>query len=126
MATYKKPPATIEALLEPLPKEIQTISSNVRKSIKEILPEAQEKISGGNKMAMALYSIDKPDFVICGFQPTSKMCKVFFHEWKALLENGYKLEGSGKNARHIKLRKLSDCDPEVLKEMVIIVRNELI
>ncbi len=126
MTLYKKPPATIEALLEPLPEEIQTISSTVRKSIIEILPGAQEKISGGNKMAMALYSIDNPNFVICGFQPTSTMCKVFFHGWKALIENGYKIEGSGKNARHIKLRMQSDCDPEVIKKMVIIVRNELI
>jgi hypothetical protein len=125
MAVYKEPPATFDELIQPLPKEIQNITSRLRHSIIDTLPEADENISGGVKMGMALYSIGNPNNVICGFQPTESMCKLFFHEWETLRDQGFKLEGSGKNARHIKLRTESDYQSEVIQEMLNIVKNEL-
>lgn len=75
-------------------------------------------------MGMALYSIGDPQNVLCGIQPTTDLCKVFFHEWKELKQNGYKLEGSGKNARHIKINTLTDEFSETLPQMLLIVKKE--
>ena len=69
-------------------------------------------------MRMALYSIDGPNNVVCGFQPTQDMCKLFFHGWKQLKEAGYRLEGSGKHARHIKIRSIQEVQPEEIADMI--------
>lgn len=124
MATYIQPPTTFKELTKPLPEEIQNIASHLQKVIMDTLPDVDENVSGGKKMGMALYSFDNPNNVICGFQPTQSMCKLFFHGWKELNKQGFKLEGSGKNARHIKLRKESELQPEVIEEMLLIVKNK--
>ena len=72
---------------------------------------------------MVLYSINGPNNVICGIQPTDKMCKLFFHGWKQLVESGYRLEGSGKSARHIKLRSPQELDSKEVARMIQIARN---
>lgn len=126
MTTYKQPPTTFKELIEPLPEEIQIISWRLQKIIVEILPEVAENVSGGKKMAMALYSFDNPNNVICGIQPTETMCKLFFHGWEELKKKGFEIEGSGKNARHIKLRTESDLHPEIIEKMLVIVKNQLL
>lgn len=126
MTTYKQPPTTFEELIAPLPEEIQNISLHLKKRIKDTLPEVDENVSGGKKMAMALYSFDNPNNVICGIQPTETMCKLFFHGWKELEKKGFEIEGSGKSARHIKVRSESDLQPEIIEEMLVIVKNELL
>lgn len=121
---YKQPPATFEELIKPLPDEIKIITSRLQKSILDTLPGVDENISGGKKMGMALYSFGNPNNVICGIQPTETMCKLFFHGWKELKKRGFELEGSGKNARHLKLRTESELQPEIIEEMLVIVKNE--
>lgn len=123
MAAYKHTPTTFEELLKPLPEEIQKVTRLLRKNIREILPEADENVSGGAKMGMALYSFRNPNNVLCGFQPTESMCKLFFHGWEELKRRGFELEGSGKNARHIKLRTVSDYNPDEITEMLSIVKK---
>jgi hypothetical protein len=91
--------------------------------VENILPEVDENVSGGKKMGMALYSFKNPNNVICGIQPTETMCKLYFHGWKALKKKGYELEGSGKNVRHIKLRSEADLNPEIVEEMLVIVKK---
>jgi hypothetical protein len=122
---YKKTPESFEELLAPLPDEIQKLATLIRDCISEVLPEADENFYGGEKMGMTLYSMDNPNSVFCGIQPTESMCKLFFHGWQELKRKGYNLEGSGKNARHIKLRSLSDYDSDTLLEMLKIVKEEL-
>ena len=123
MPKYEHPPASFGELIDPLPKEIQIIATRLRKVIKVTLPEADEAISGGSKMGMALYSLNNPNNVVCGFQPTESMCKLFFHSWEELANRGYKLEGSGKNARHLKLRTGSDFHQNTIEEMLLIVKE---
>lgn len=125
MTTYKQPPTTFDELTEPLPQEVQNIAYRLRKSIRKTLPEVDENVSGGKKMGMALYSFESTNNVICGIQPTEKMCKLYFHGWKQLIKQGFEVEGSGKNARHIKFRSESDCRAEVIEEMLLVVKNEL-
>lgn len=116
---------TFEELLAPLPDEVQKLATLIRECISDELPEADENVYGRQKMGMTLYSIDNPNSVICGIQPTETMCKLFFHGWQEFKRRGYKLEGSGKNARRIKLRTLSDFDSKTIREMLNVVKVEL-
>jgi len=125
MTPYKQTPTTFDELTDPLPQEIQHIAFRLRKSIEKVLPEVDENVSGGKKMGMALYSFKNPNNVICGIQPTETMCKLYFHGWKELKKKGFELEGSGKNARHIKLRSESALNPKIIEEMLVVVKNVL-
>lgn len=125
MTTYKQSPTTFKELIEPLPRDIQKVALCLQKTIKDTLPEVSENVSGGKKMGMALYSFENANNVICGIQPTEKMCKLYFHGWKELAKKGFEVEGSGKNARHIKLGSESDFNPKKIEEMLVVVKNEL-
>ena len=85
MANYPQSgPTTFSDLVEPLPKDMRDVATRFRAIVKAALPSADEAVSGGAKMGMALYSIGGANNVICGIQPTETMCKVFFHGWENL------------------------------------------
>jgi len=110
MDLYKSAPKTFSALFEPFSKEVKHLGEVVRKQIMTSLPDAAENVYGGKKVGNALYSLNGSNNVICGVQPQGSMVRVFFHNWKLLEEAGYRLEGSGKNARHIKIENESDLE----------------
>ncbi|MFW6084612.1 MAG: DUF1801 domain-containing protein [Gemmatimonadota bacterium] len=111
-------PESFEELLAPLPEEVREVATRLRAVIGRALPDADEAVSGGAKMGMALYSLDGPNDVVCGIQPTGATCKLFFHGWRELKEAGYRLEGSGKHARHVKIPSVRELDPERIADMI--------
>lgn len=118
-------PTSFGDLLEPLPKDVRDVATRLRVIVETALPDADEAVSGGAKMGMALYSIDGANNVICGIQPTENVCKLFFHGWEQLEEAGYRLEGSGKYARHVKIRSVQDLEPERVADMVKIAAEHV-
>lgn len=116
-------PTNFTELLEPVPESIHKVAKRLREIIKTTLPDANETFHGGAKMGMVLYNIGGPNNVICGFQPTISMCKLFFHGWKQLEESGYRLEGSGKNVRHIKIRVPQELEPDEIAKMIQIAQS---
>lgn len=117
--------ATFNDMLKPLPEPIRSAALELRRIIRVAIPDADEGIYGGPKIGMALYSIAGPNNVICGIQPTGTNCKLFFHGWEALVANGYKLEGSGKHARHVKLCSPSDIDAAEVTRMLAVARTAI-
>ena len=118
----KNGPATFEDVVRPLPASIRDAACAIREAIQASLPDADERIYGGAKIGMALYSINGENNVVCGIQPTATSCKVFFHAWESLVGQGFRLEGSGKNARHIKLRDASELQRLDLARMISMAR----
>lgn len=117
-------PTSFSGLLAPLPKDIREVATRLRSIVKTVIPEADEAVSGGAKMGMALYSIEGANNVICGIQPTEDMCKLYFHGWEHLKTAGYRLEGSGKNARHIKIRSSKELEPAAITAMINIAAGD--
>jgi hypothetical protein len=111
-------PTSFDELLEPIPEGICDIAIRFRTLVKDAIPDVDEAVSGGAKMGMALYSIGGANNAVCGLQPTENMCRLFFHGWKRLEEAGYRLEGSGKHARHIKIRALEELDAKQVADMI--------
>ncbi len=119
MVKYSKGgPTNFEDLLAPLPQDIREVATQLRAIIQEAAPNADEAVSGGEKIGMALYSVNGPNNVFCGMQPTEDMCRLFFHSWQQLKNAGYRLDGSGKHARHIKIRSSQNLEPEVYAGML--------
>lgn len=117
-------PANFKELVEPLPKRIVSVATRLRDIIETTLPDAEESFHGGAKMGMALYSIDGSNNVVCGFQPTEDLCKLFFHNWSKLKESGYRLDGTGKNARHIKIKSIQEIKRDEIAEMIRIAQGK--
>lgn len=119
MALYPETgPTTFDALVAPLPDDVRAAATRLRAIVRRTVPDADEAVSGGAKIAMALYSRGGPANVICGIQPTASGCKLFFHGWEQLAKAGHKLQGSGKHARHVRIASPSDIDDERIAEMV--------
>lgn len=103
MTTYREPPTTFEQLVAPFPSEVQEAAAALRTMVLGRYPDAHEHVSGGLKFATALYSFGRPTNVACGLQPTASHCKFFLHHVGPGDVANLKLEGTGKNARHVKV-----------------------
>lgn len=118
-------PRSFNDIIAPLPSAICGVALKLREAIQASLPDSDEAICGGGKIGMALYSIGGPNNVVCGIQPTPSDCKLFFHGWRSLVEHGFVLEGSGKHARHIKVRHVEELAHFDVQKMVAIARSAL-
>lgn len=114
MPTYKQPPTTFEELIAPFPARVRESATTLRTLILEAMPEAQESVSGGQSFGTALYSLVTPTNVACGLQPASSHCKLYLHHLQPDDAAGLKLEGSGKNVRHVKVHS-----PEAAQQVEI-------
>lgn len=103
MTTYEKPPASFVQLIAPFPEPVRESAATLRALILKELPDAHERVSGGLKFATALYSVGQSTNVACGLQPTATHCKLYLHHVRPGDVVNLKLEGSGKNARHVKV-----------------------
>lgn len=119
-------PTNFDDLLGPLPEHIASVAIQLREIIEATIPNADATFHGGAKIGMVLYSIGGPNNVVCGFQPSDDMCKLFFHNWQRLKESGFRLEGTGKNARHIKIRSSREVNRDEIVSMIQIARTGLI
>lgn len=118
MTLYPTKPTTFEALIAPFSADVQAIAERLRGLIGEGLPEAAENIYGGAKVGNALYSIGDPNHVICGIQPDADLCRLYVHNVHNLKHPEFKIEGSGKHARHVKVRGVDEPSAKALKWLV--------
>jgi hypothetical protein len=118
MSTYTQPPATFDELVAPFPDATRRTAFALRDLIRAALPGAGELVSGGLKIANVLYSLDRPTNVVCGIQPTSTHCKLYLHHVRPGDVAGLKVDGSGKNARHVKVASVAEAGrPEIAKAL---------
>lgn len=118
MAVYSKKPENFNDMIEPFPDEIKKISKALRKLILNTFEEADENIYGGLIVSTALYSYKNKMNVFCGIQPTDKFCRLFLHNIFDYHNDNIKIEGSGKNARHIKISSFDKQTAEVLSQVL--------
>lgn len=105
MATYSEKPTTFEEIVAPFDPDVQATAEALRALIRETLPDFDENIYGGLSVANALYSRGGPNHVVCGIQPARDHCKLYVHHVADVRRDGIRIEGSGKNVRHVKVRK---------------------
>lgn len=103
MTIYGAPPVTFEQLVAPFPTAVREAATALRATVLAQFPDAHEHVSGGLKFGTALYSFGRPTNVACGLQPTVTHCKLYLHHVRPGDITGLRLEGSGKNARHVKI-----------------------
>lgn len=116
---YDEKPETFEAMIEPFPESVRETAEWLRGLIVESFPHVEEDIYGGTKMANALYSVGGKDRVALGIQPGPTYVKLYVHDPEHLGDPPFKLEGSGKHMRHVKLAQIPE---ERRDELVALMR----
>ncbi|NNF15047.1 MAG: hypothetical protein HKN72_17610 [Gemmatimonadetes bacterium] len=115
---YGSPPKTFDELIAPFDPETRETAEWLRTLILESFPHLEEGIYGGVKLANALYSVDSPNSVVLGIQPTEGLVKLFIHDPEHLGRSSFKLEGRGKHMRHIKFTAPPDERRDELVELM--------
>lgn len=114
---YDSPPTTFAALVNPYPATVRAIAEWLRAELLREFPQLQETVSGGLKSGTALYSVGGPERVAVGMQPGDGFVKFFLHDHSLIPPGRFRLEGSGKHSRHIKIREIPERYRDELMEM---------
>ena len=93
--------------------DVQAIAHRLREMIFEILPEAQETVYLGWRIA--LY---KEITEICGIQPANDRCNFYLTKGAFLRDPHGLLEGTGKSIRHVKVRSVVGLPIDDLQELI--------
>lgn len=99
---YGEPPTTFDALVAPFDAPIRETALWLRTLLMTEFPQLEENVSGGAKIANALYSVGGAARVALALQPTARCVKLFIHDPEHLGSTPLRLEGSGKHMRHVK------------------------
>ncbi len=92
--------------------KLQEIIRGLRELIQEVVPEVTETV---NPWGIPTFELNGP---MCYFMVATKHITFGFPRGTSLTDPRGLLEGTGKNMRHVKLRKLEDLQREGLRELV--------
>jgi hypothetical protein len=70
--------------------------------VAESLPQCTETVQGAKMMGYSQYWIDSKSDVLAMISPEDEMVKLYVHHIKKDSTGQLKVEGTGKNARHVK------------------------
>ena len=98
------------------PSSVVKTANALRKLIKSIDPEIEENIYGA-KIKTVLYSIGSANNVLYGLQLSDNYCILFLHKTDKIDIGDFKLEGKGKQAKHIKFESLTAEDSKELERI---------
>lgn len=108
-------PDPIEEFLSNYPEEIRKIIGELRKMARSTMPKAHEFLYYD---AISYSLDDSPLGRICYIAPMEKYATLGFLFGARLGDQHHLLEGSGKRARHVKIRTLDETKNPALKDLV--------
>jgi len=104
--------ARIDKAARPSDPKLQEIIRGLRELIHEVVPEVTETV---NPWGIPTFELNGP---MCYFMVATKHITFGFPRGTSLTDPRGLLEGTGKNMRHVKLRKLEDLQREGLRDLV--------
>lgn len=102
----------LERSLGGKPSVLREISEGLRDLVREALPEVRERLNPWHVYSFA----GRQDF--CYLAVSSHHVSLGFIKGTKLRDPGQLLEGTGKNLRHVKFRRLEDLDRIGLRELI--------
>ena len=104
--------ARIVTAIQPRDPELQEIVRGLRELVQEVVPEVAETV---NPWGIPTFELNGP---LCFFMTATEHISFGFPRGTSLDDPARLLEGTGKNQRHVKLRKVEDLRREGLRELV--------
>ncbi|MDV2684685.1 DUF1801 domain-containing protein [Alkalihalophilus lindianensis] len=101
----------VTKLIEALPEPIQDITNNLRVLIFKSSPEIIEEVKWS-----------KPSYdqngLVCYLAPAKKHVNLGFYQGSDLTDKEAVLQGTGKQMRHIQVKKIEDIKPDLFISMI--------
>lgn len=101
-ARFETPPRTWDEVLAGYSEGTGALTRAIRQIVLECLPELTEHVGGAKMMGYAQYKHDANVWAM--ISPEDTHVKLYFHNLKADATGQWKVEGTGKHARHVKLQ----------------------
>lgn len=108
MARFDKPPRSWEALQTGYPAGIYDLARAVDAIIHRTVPEISAAVRGAKMMGYVNYEMTGIDGVLLRLSPEDDHVKLYVHHITADATGTLDVEGTGKNARHVKFRSAPD------------------
>jgi hypothetical protein len=102
----------IVTAIQPQDPELQAIVRGLRELVQEVVPEVTATV---NPWGIPTYELNGP---LCHVMTAAKHISFGFQRGTSLDDPKGLLEGTGKNLRHVKLRKVEDLRREGLRELI--------
>lgn len=119
MSRFQTPPTNWEEVLAGYPAPMQALTVALRDVVRTALPQCTETVQGAKVMGYAQYWQDNRNDVLAMISPEDEHVKLYVHHVRADATGRLKVEGTGKNARHVKLRDLDvDAVDNLLQQVV--------
>lgn len=106
-------PGELRSFLEAYPPEVREWALGARALILRVVPDAEEKVL--RPWEMIAYGLGKK---FCAISPYRSWVNLHFHQGAALPDPSKLLEGTGKNARHVKVASASDLRRRALVALI--------
>lgn len=107
----------VTLLLSDYPEHIQAIAQKLREVVLRALPEALEQVDRPAKMLAYGRAATYKDLV-CVIMPQKGYVNLGFARGTSLPDPDALLEGTGKRARHVKVRSLEAAEGKGVKQLV--------
>lgn len=115
---------TVEQFLSTYPPDVQQLALKTRELVKEIVPDAQERVYEAYK-TIGYGSGTKMDAMFCYIAPLKDRINLGFYRGVVLKDEDKLLEGTGKLLRHVKVRSMADVEKPALRQLIVEAVAEL-
>lgn len=122
-ARFTTPPKTWEEVMAGYSPDIQALATDLRAVVRDALPTCTESVGGAKMMGYSQYWLDGRSDVLAMISPEDPHVKLYVHHITKDATGALKVEGTGKNARHVKLRDLDAGAVRALLAQVMAARN---
>ncbi|MBS1773102.1 MAG: hypothetical protein JST82_09580 [Bacteroidetes bacterium] len=111
---------SFNTILEGKPQPIQQIAMQLKGLCLKVDKHIHEHIYGGTKSKVALYSLGNINNILFGIQLHDNYCIFYLHYTEVADTMSLKLEGEGKQAKHVKITTIT---PEFETELKLVMKN---
>ena len=123
MPRFETPPTDWDEVLAGYPEGIGRLTVALRDVVRDALPTATETVQGARTMGYAQYWIDGRNDVVAMISPEDAHVKLYVHHVRTDATGRLKVEGTGKNARHVKLTQVDEAAVRGLLTQVLEARG---
>jgi len=116
MATVQETDQRVDAFVGSLKPELRGLFADLRKLVRETVPEARETVKWG-------YPCYEQNGNVCSLMPAEGYVRLQFFRGAELGDPDGLLEGTGKGMRHVKVRDAAGMPRQALRALIVEAAN---